>query len=250
MAYDPLVLTHRSTYLQRIADHVRLGYRFWTGGEIAADKAKAFVRKLDARYDVGRTRHQRAWARQHGEAAAVLLLYAPSAALRPPTDKLGPTADASALASDSRCPTLHWMLLVSPGEHVAHRLETLRDATTPSGRLGFRGLELVQLPRAGQTAAAWSWRMSQATYLGWRASLIDIARRQPSRLPESLERLAKTPGFAGCRVQVKKLLQLAKAEQRRRLPDGTPLILPRVPYVQRLASGKLRLSQCARRYTS
>ncbi|MES8537190.1 hypothetical protein U6X77_12325, partial [Cutibacterium acnes] len=76
--HDPLVHTHLSSYLQRICDHVRLGYRHWCSGTIRVDKAAALVRKFDRLYAVGRSRHQRAWARHKGEAAAVLLLYAPT----------------------------------------------------------------------------------------------------------------------------------------------------------------------------
>lgn len=264
MTYDPVVLTRLSTYLQRIADHVRLGYCFWTSGEISADKAPAFVRKFDRLYSVARTRHQRAWARSKGEAGAVLLLYAPTANTPPTTDGDEPTTAAKlppsgvacptsaqpAPTADTQCPTtLLWILLVTPGEHLAHRLEGLRDAGTEAGRIHVRDCELVRLPRPGQAKPAWTWRLTAAVYQGWRAHLIDIARRQPARLASEVQRLGKTPGFAGCRTQVKKLLQLAKAEHQRRMPGNAVLTVPRVWYVQRLASGTLRLSQLQRRYT-
>ena len=261
MSYDPVVLTRLSTFMQRIADHVRLGYCFWTSGEINADKAPAFVRKFDRLYAVGRTRHQRAWARLKGEAGAVLLLYAPTAHTPPTTGKDEPTKVAHLPTSsapkqttatepptaDTPCPiTLLWVLLVTPGEHLAHRFEVLRDANTEIGRIQVRDFELVRLPRPGQASAAWTWRLTTAAYQGWRANLIDVARRQPARLPSEVQRLGKTPGFAGCRAQVKKLLQLAKAEHQRRMPGNAVLTVPRVWYVQRLASGTLRLSQLRR----
>lgn len=261
MSYDPVVLTRLSTFMQRIADHVRLGYCFWTSGEINADKAPAFVRKFDRLYAVGRTRHQRAWARLKGEAGAVLLLYAPTAHTPPTTGKDEPTKVAQLPTSsapkqttatepptaDTPCPiTLLWVLLVTPGEHLAHRFEVLRNANTEIGRIQVRDFELVRLPRPGQASAAWTWRLTTAAYQGWRANLIDVARRQPARLPSEVQRLGKTPGFAGCRAQVKKLLQLAKAEHQRRMPGNAVLTVPRVWYVQRLASGTLRLSQLRR----
>ena len=261
MSYDPVVLTHLSTFMQRIADHVRLGYCFWSSGEINTDKAPAFVRKFDRLYAVGRTRHQRAWARLKGEAGAVLLLYAPTAHTPPTTGKDEPTKVAQLPTSsapkqttatepptaDTPCPiTLLWVLLVTPGEHLAHRFEVLRDANTEIGRIQVRDFELVRLPRPGQASAAWTWRLTTAAYQGWRANLIDVARRQPARLPSEVQRLGKTPGFAGCRAQVKKLLQLAKAEHQRRMPGNAVLTVPRVWYVQRLASGTLRLSQLRR----
>ena len=261
MSYDPVVLTHLSTFMQRIADHVRLGYCFWSSGEINTDKAPAFVRKFDRLYAVGRTRHQRAWARLKGEAGAVLLLYAPTAHTPPTSDKDEPTKVAQLPTSGvpkqttaTEPPTadtpgpinLLWVLLVTPGEHLAHRLEGLRDANTEVGRIQVRDFELVRLPRPGQASAAWTWRLTTAAYQGWRAHLIDVARRQPARLASEVQRLGKTPGFAGCRTQVKKLLQLAKAEHQRRMPGNAVLTVPRVWYVQRLASGTLRLSQLRR----
>ncbi len=240
MTYDPLVHTHLSSYLQRISDHVRLGYQRWCSGTVPVDKAAALVRKFDRLYAVGRTRHQRAWARQKGQAAAVLLLYAPAVQ---DTAKEPDTSDAP----DSQ---LLWTLLLTPGQSLAQQLEVLHDAATAAGRLRVRDFELVQLPRAGQSHSAWTWRLSQAAYEGWRAHLIDTARRSPWLLPGQVQRLARTPGFAGCRAQVKKLQQLARAEHQRRVPGQEPLALPRVLYVQRLASGQLRLSQLRRRYTA
>ncbi|ABM40814.1 hypothetical protein HND92_04050 [Diaphorobacter sp. JS3050] len=235
--HDPLVHTHLSSYLQRICDHVRLGYRHWCSGTIRVDKAAALVRKFDRLYAVGRSRHQRAWARHKGEAAAVLLLYAPT---------VPGTADTAEADDDA----LLWTLLLTPGQSLAQQLEVLHDAGTATGRVQVRDFELVQLPRAGQAHSAWTWRLSEGAYQGWRAHLIDTARRSPWLLPGQVQRLARTPGFAGCRVQVKKLQQLARAEHQRRMPGQAVLALPRVLYVQRLASGQLRLSQLRRRYTA
>ena len=239
MTYDPVVLTQKHVFLQRIADYVRLGYRHWTSGEVAANKAKPLIRKFETIYGIGQTRHQRAYARAKGGAGAVLLLYAPS------SGKSQPTAERSARTADVEGQTpekLYWVLVVSIGAHLAQRLERLQDATVPQGRIRFTGYELVQLPRRGQASPAWTWRMSDDTYFAWRARVIQAARRRPEVLADEIARLARTPGFAGCRTQVKKLLHLAKGESRRRYPDDPPLRLPRVRYVQRLPNGTQTLS--------
>lgn len=144
---------------------------------------------------------------------------------------------------------VHWILLVTPGEHLAHQLERLRDATATAGRIALTGYELVQLPRPGQEQPAWTWRMQDDTYQGWRLRLVTAARRRLSLLTGEVAQLARTPGFAGCRAQSKKLMQLAASEWRRRHGDEPPLVVPRVPYVQRLPDGGAPLSSWLRRYT-
>ncbi|AQR67289.1 hypothetical protein BZG29_02145 [Janthinobacterium sp. LM6] len=144
---------------------------------------------------------------------------------------------------------VHWILLVTPGEHLAHQLEHLRDATATAGRIVLTGYELVQLPRPGQEQAAWTWRMQDDTYQGWRLRLITAARRRLALLTAEVAQLARTPGFAGCRAQSKKLMQLAAGEWRRRNAEEPPMVVPRMPYVQRLPDGGAPLSLWLRRYT-
>jgi len=257
MSFDPHVFEHKAVFLQRLADYVRTGHVHWTSGEVSLDKAAALARKFERLYAVGRSRHQRAWARQRGEASAVWLLWRRSQ--RPSLETLQPSAKPLPLsAGESQTagepgqtaawpePTLVWVLLVTQGEHLAHRLETLRDARTAAGRLVFEHLELVALPRVGQALPSWTWRLSDAGVHGWRALLIDCARRQPWRLAFEVQQLARLPGFAGCRAQVKKLMRLARAEHRRRCPSQPALVCPRQPYVQRLADTGMRLSALLR----
>jgi hypothetical protein len=257
MTFDPPVFEHKAVFLQRIGDYVRTGHVHWTSGEVSLDKAAALARKFDRLYAVGRSRHQRAWARQRGEASAVWLLWRRSQrpsleTLQPSVKPLSPSADGLQTAAQAGQTavtpeqTLVWVLLVTQGEHLAHRLETLRDARTAAGRLVFETLELVALPRAGQAQPSWTWRLSDAGVQGWRALLIDCARRQPWRLGFEVQQLARLPGFAGCRAQVKKLMRLARAEHRRRCPSQPALVCPRQPYVQRLADAGVRLGALLR----
>lgn len=254
MTYDPTLYLYKSVFLQRIADYVRSGHVHWTSGEVTLSKAAALAKKFDRLYGVGRTRHQRAWARQKGEASAVLLFYrrpertSDSPVLSP--DGKQQTADEVCQTTERPEPTLMWMLLVTDGEHLAPRLERLRLALDPGGRVRFDELELVALPRAGQAKPAWTWRLTEDAVQGWRASLIDCARRQPWRLGHEVQQLARLPGFAGCRAQVKKLMQLARGEHRRRLPDAPALACPRHPYLARLPDAGVRLSALVRVATS
>lgn len=250
MAYDPFVYLYKSVFLQRIADYVRSGHVHWTSGEVSLGRAGAMTKKFDRLYGVGRTRHQRAWARQKGEASAVLLFYR-----RPgrSSDSPSPSPDGERQTTDEACrtaetpePMLVWMLLVTDGEHLAPRLERLRHASDPAGRVRVDEMELVTLPRAGQAKPAWTWRLTEDAVQGWRATIIDCARRQPWRLGFEVQQLARLPGFAGCRAQVKKLMELARGEHRRRLPGELALVCPRQHYLARLPDAGVRLSALMR----
>lgn len=213
------VQVFKAAFLQRIADHVRLGYRHWVSGTVAAGRAQSLVKKFHQRYGTGLSRHQKAYARGQGQASATLLLWA---------DKPG---------------ELQWFLMLTPGENLAHDLEKLNDATTAGGRIVVTGYELVQLPRRGNVHPGWTWRMTSDTYDAWRERIVRCARREPGFLSEQLAELARTPGFAGCRSQVHKLLQLAKAEARRRLGTAAVSVSypTRIGYVQRLSQSGLSL---------
>ena len=257
------VLIYKTALMQRLADHVRLGYKFWTSGTVEPHRAQALVDKFAHLYGTGLTRHQKAYARAQGQASATLLLWSPTSspvlapssadkmptsnAFEPTTTHLPPssahdqptTAERETTSPDSErsAVKLHWFLLVTPGEHIAHRLENLRDATTPAGRLALTGYELVTLPRVGQAKPAWTWRMTASTYTAWRQRLVTAARRQLKGLNNEVAELARTPGFAGCRAQVKKLLQLARAEAARRMSPsdmGQVAFPTRIRYLPRV----------------
>lgn len=214
----------KAAFMQRIADHVRLGYTQWTSGTVGAERAQAIVKKFHQRYGTGLTRHQKAYARGQGQASAVLIMREAEPGL------------------------LHWMLMLTPGDNLAYDLERLRDATTAYGRVAVTGYELVQLPRRGSKRSAWTWRMTTSTYDAWRERILRSARRHPDALTEQLAELARTPGFAGCRAQMRKLLQLARAESRRRLGTAaTTVSYPaRIGYVQRLSQSGITLTAWVR----
>lgn len=205
--------------MQRIADHVRLGYVHWTCGTVSAERANALARKFHERYGVGLTRHQKAYGRTQGQACSILVLWS------------------------SEQGQLNWFLMVTQGESLAYNFERLDDATTAQGRIVVTGYELVQLPRRGCEHPAWTWRMTPETYGGWRERILRTARRHPDALTEQLAELARTPGFSGCRAQVRKLLQLARAEARRRLGGVADTVNypTRIGYVQRLPQAGIPL---------
>lgn len=210
---DATVQRYKAAFMQRIADHVRLGYTHWTAGTVSAERAQALARKFHNRYGTGLTRHQKAYARLQGRASATLVLWS------------------------DQPDQLHWLLMLTPGENLAHELEQLQDATTASGRIAVTGYELVQSPRRGCERPAWTWRMTADTYEAWRERILRGARHSPDVLSQHVKELGRTPGFTGCRAQVRKLLQLARAEARRRQGAAATTVSypPSIGYVQRLS---------------
>lgn len=184
---DIAVQRYKAAFMQRIADHVRLGYTHWTAGTVSAERAQTLVRKFHSRYGVCLTRHQKAYARSRGQASAALMLW---------SDQPG---------------QLQWILMLTQGENLAHELEQLKEATTAGGRIVVTGYALVQSPRRGSERPAWTWRMTADTYEAWRERILRNARHGPDALSQHVKELARTPGFAGCRAQVRKLLQLSPA---------------------------------------
>lgn len=226
MRYDPLVLAYQAVAMQRIADYVRSGHTFWTGGEVPLQRAAALVHKFDRLYGIGRTRNQRATDKSHGVAGATLILYYPQTAEGVPhTD------------------TIRWVLLVTTGDSVAYTVEKLQDARERETRLLWGDYELLQIARPGQAKPAWSWRMQQQTYDDWRHRIIETVRSKNAFKIEQLRReLSQLPGFSGVRVQGKKLVALFNGTWERSFRTK-PAPLPRLSYVQRLANQGTRLSR-------
>jgi hypothetical protein len=134
-------------------------------------------------------------------------------------------------------------LLLTPGQHAARQLEKLLDAAERDGRLTLGDYELVQRPRDGKAAPAWTWRLTEEAYEGWRARVLEVVRGGNDFVVQQLiTDLTATPGFAGVREQVKKLKALFRAEWARRRGKQSMPTLPRQRFVQRLENKGQRLS--------
>lgn len=222
MRYDPLVFDRKTVFMQRIADQVRRGYRWYALGEVRLDRAKALVAKFARLYNVHLHRNQKLRERASGLASADLLLW------QPHTD------------------TIVFCLLLTPGSHVAHMLEKLRDATLRDTRLTLGDYELVQQPRPGNDRPAWTWRLTSNAYEGWRMRALEVCRKgNDFEVRQFIASLHATPGFAGIREQVKKVKGLFRAEWRRRRSDGVlvPALAMRQRYAQRLPNSGLQISR-------
>lgn len=224
--HNPTIFRYRSVYLQRIADYVRKGYIYSTSGTIAAKKVGDLGQKFHSFYHCFASKNQRMLTKKAGRANCTLLFYIPKIS----------EIDAETV--------VQWTLLFTAGDSVAHKLEKLTDATNPKTKITHHNLELVQLPRPGQATPAWTWRFDAKHYEHLRDTVIamsKVTRGQTSALEDFLETLAKTPGFAGVRHQVKQLFKLARASVKRYSADTVELNIPKHRYLQRLENGTFDL---------
>ena len=134
-------------------------------------------------------------------------------------------------------------LLLTPGQHAARQLEKLRDSGERNDRITLGDYELVQRPREGRASPAWTWRLTDEAYQGWRARVLEVVRTGNDYVVRQLiDDIMATPGFAGVREQVKKLKALLRAEWARRRGGQAAPELPRQRFVQRLENKGSRLN--------
>jgi hypothetical protein len=149
--------------------------------------------------------------------------------------------------------TLLFCLLITPGPHAAHALESLRDVHARETRLTLGDYELVQRSRADSARPAWTWRLTQEAYEGWRLRSLEVCRgANDFEVTQYLEALNATPGFAGIREQVRKVKALFRSEWKRRRTDRSvcPSAGTKHRYVQRLSNSGVRLSAVVRESAS
>ena len=219
MSFNPIVLRDHQALQQRIADYVRTGHSRWTRGTVALNRARAMVQKFARLYAVDLDRNRRLRAKTRGEGNAVLLL-------------------AEASTSDD---SLLWYLLVTAGEHPAHHLERLHDASVRDGRVRFADYELVHVTKPSVAHPVLTWRWTREAEDMWRERALAEARcGDELHVEQFLDALRRTPGFYGVRKQVGRVMGLFRREWRRRRGARAPT-LQRLRYVSRLPNRGVRL---------
>lgn len=194
----------KSAALARILDCVPKGYHRYTSGTVAAVKGEALARKFHALYGIGCTPAQRITRKSKGLANVVLVMYWPQGA-----DKVD------------------WLLLATDGEGLEG--ETLR-AVDERPRVNWLGYELVRHASLGRTV--WTWRRPKTEMADLHALVVDQThRRHYTALTETLERIARQPGFHGVRAQSWTLLEVARAH-------GYMGPLPHLFFLQKVSHGE------------
>ncbi len=197
------VSQNKTAALSRVLDSIPKGYTRYTSGAVVAKKATGLAQKLHDRHGIGRTPAQRITRKKHGRANALLVLYWPEGADR-----------------------VEWLMLFTAGELDSP--EQLLDVTDKR-RLTWLNYELVRHSTRGTTS--WTWRRPKQEMSELHALLAEqLTRRHYGAVTETLQRIARQPGFHGVRTQSWALCQ----EARRR---GYPDELPHLFYVQKLSHG-------------
>lgn len=201
-AYNPTVLVYKTVFMQRVQEAVCDGYRYYASGTIPLLRAPCLVRKFAEVYGVDRDKNERYRRKAAGLGNARLVL--------------GLNQEAA----------IDFFLLVSPGEHAAHHLERLADATKAT--LRYREFELVNLALKGRAKPGLTWRLNADTVSAWRERLhLHTAHYNQQALFEDWFSLYRTPGFAGVRRQVGELVSFWRREwQKLRGAAPCPMSFP------------------------
>lgn len=200
----------KTAALARILDCVPRGYHRYTFGTVKVAKAKNLARKFHALYGIGCTPAQRLTRKQKQLASVLLVMYVP------------------AEAGD-----VHWLLLATDGDGLeTEHLCSVKEKP----RLRWLGYELGR--QLKQTGITWTWRRPREDMADLYALIASQANlKHYAALGETLERIARQPGFHGVRTQSWSLLQ----EARRRGFEGE---LPYLFFVQKVSHGdRLELSE-------
>lgn len=198
------IAKNKTAALSRVLDMVPRGYHRYISGTVRAAKAEALAKKFHSRYGIGCTPAQRLTRKSKGMANAVLVMYWPETAEH-----------------------VEWLLLATDGTGLDGEPLRLLDE---SPRLTWLGYELVRHPARGR--AVWTWRRTKDEMAELHALVaFQASQRHYVALAETLERIARQPGFHGVRAQSWNLLQ----EARRR---GYPGEIPRLFFVQKVCHGE------------
>jgi hypothetical protein len=197
--------------MQRVIDAVRTRPPLYVTGRVPTEKVPCLLQKFAQRYVLNASRMTDFRARKAGEPVARWIGYL-----------------------DEKTGDVCWVLFYWPGDKVCTE-EKWRQ--TGKDRIEHGGYEVVRLTRPGAKAPAWTWRYTREQYQSLRDEIIRAIRtRQDALLEQRIHSLARTPGFAGSRVQVKKLWQLVRDEWKRsrKKTETPPAIPPTIGYVRRL----------------
>lgn len=194
----------KTAALSRILDSVPKGYTRYIQGTVKASKAESLANKFHSRYGIGCAPAERLVRKEKGTANALLALYWPD--------------DAE---------DVEWMLLATPGNGLESENLRLVERTP---RLTWLGYELVRHSANGR--AAWTWRRPREEMTELHALLAYQSKRnQQKAMEDTLERIARQPGFSGVRTQSWSL-----CEEARRLGYNGPL--PHLFFLQKVSHGE------------
>lgn len=209
------VITVKSSFMQRIADLVRTGHRWYVTGEISHEKLDSFYDRMNHIYEVNLSNMQSSRKRKSGRAGFKLLV--------------------ASLDDDTKIYT--FFLLRSFGDMpVEATNEKWKDALRE--KIEVRGYNLVRKTREGSKSPSWTWSYTKEQYHRFYDGItMAIRQKGDKNLTALILSISKTQGFAGARAQAYSLLQLIKDEWKRsRGNDIMPELPKRISYNRRVAT--------------
>lgn len=193
----------KTAALSRILDSVPKGYHRYSSNTVSAAKAETLANKFHSLYGIGCSPAQRLARKSKGLANAILTMYWPEGAVE-----------------------VNWLLLATDGTGLESERLRLVDEKP---RLNWLGYELVRHSSQGRTS--WTWRRTREEMAELHALVAHQANAKHQKaLEETLERIARQPGFNGVRAQSWALCQ----EARRRGYSGQ---LPHLFFLQKVSHG-------------
>lgn len=237
------VFTKKSSFMQACADAARHHARYMTG-MVDVEKVAALHTKMARKYHLDLPKQAAYRARLDGRATCRMLIY------KLPIDYTMTADELGLPAPNTLC---QWVIFSTDGEHpLGDQGDRWRDLKTD--RLGLiGGVELFMHTRQRQpgvekkaSGPSWSWRFSQTYYSELRNEVIaSIKRHEDWRLKIIIDDAAKTPGFAGVRDQLRKLMALIVTTWGSTRRDAQRPTLPtRFGYVRRIPASRVSLNSC------
>lgn len=197
------VLNSKTAFMQRIADYVRTGHKWYVLGQIDPEKLFRFWDKMTATHPVFDDKMKAYRARKAGEATGRLMFYQGE--------------------NDEK---ITWILLVHGERQQLDNSENWRDATGQD-RVQLTSYELVRMTKQEREKPVWTWRYSSARYQEMRDKMVHSIRSgHVEDVKFFIKSLWGTAGFGGSREQAKALHKLLLDEWKRRNGDTPPPEMP------------------------
>ena len=207
------VFTQKSAFMQRVADYVRNGHRYYIQGKTDTEKIFVTWEKLVTHNPVFNDSLKAFRAREKGEPTGRLLLY---------QNRKSPEK-------------IHWILMMHSRKDQLPSGEKWLHAEDQGDRIFFTGYELVRVTKEGTKKPTWTWRYTKETYESLRNEVIySIRSNNDKRLADLIDKIFSTMGFSGSRAQAKMIVELIKEEWKRRRPhDQMPELPGGIGWVRR-----------------
>lgn len=204
------IFVHKTGLMHAMSTAAAKGYCHHCTGIIRPENAVKFAERRRLLDFTDLTPVQRTRAKKAGQAGARLFMH-------PDYQQLG----------------FHWWLMLTEGEHPARSREKIRDHTERQRLTVFNQFEAVRLPKDGEDAEPWTWRLTRQYFNNQKAAISEIVHRRgegaPRELAAFMEAINRLPGFRGIREEVKALRGFLIAEWKRTKGRSS---VPPIPEIQ------------------